>query len=92
MRQSDWTKLVVELVGDHFRAEVTTTAGRVNALGMLLSLLLVVGLSLTPILEAVVRLIRPAVELHVPILQLFISFLSFTLLCTLLLGYLDRGR
>jgi hypothetical protein len=89
---SDWIRLVTELVGDLFRAEVTTTAGRVNGLGMLLSLLLVVGLSLSPVLEALVRLIRPAVELHVPILQLFISFLCFTLLCTLLLGYLDRGR
>jgi len=67
-----------------------TTAGRINLLGMVLSLILAVTLSLGPILEALVHLIRPQVNVGVSVIQVFVVFCVFTIICSGMLGYLER--
>jgi Co/Zn/Cd efflux system component len=71
--------------------EATTTAGRTNILGMLLSLILAISLSLAPLFETLVRLIHPGEEMGAPLLQIFVAFLVFTLLCTGMLAYAEAG-
>ncbi len=90
--KSGLARILTDLVVELFKAETTTTAGRINALGMLLSVVVVTALSLTPALEAIVRIFRPEVRLGVPILQLFIAFWVFVLICTVLVHYLDSTR
>jgi hypothetical protein len=90
--KSGLANILTDLVVELFNAETTTTAGRINAVGMLLSVVLVTALSLTPLLEALVRLVRPQVHLGVPILQLFIGFWIFVLICTFLVHYLENTK
>ena len=73
------------------RIEIMSTAGRINIIGMVLSLILAIILSLPAILETLVRLIRPQVNVGVSLLQIFIAFGIFTIICAGMLGYLERG-
>jgi len=77
--------------------EVTSTAGRINILGMVLSLILAISLSLAPVFETLIRLVHPNVSIGAPILELFTAFCLFTIICASMIGYLegprsDRGR
>jgi hypothetical protein len=90
--KSGLAKILTDLIVELFKAETTTTAGRINVLGMLLSVVVVTALSLTPAFEAVVRIFRPEVRLGIPIFQLFIAFWVFVLICTILVYYLDRAK
>ena len=58
-------KRLFSLVRYLARVEVTTTAGRINILGMLLG---------------------------APMLQIFVAFLVFTLICAVMIGYLEGPR
>ncbi len=72
--------------------ERTSTAGRINILGMILSLILAVSLSLAPIFETLIRLVHPNISIGAPLLPIFIAFCSFTVICALMIGYLDGPR
>jgi hypothetical protein len=85
-------KEIVSLVRHLADLERTTTAGRINILGMVLSLILAISLSLAPIFETLIRLIRPNVKVGAPILELFVIFCLFTLICTMMIGYLEGSR
>lgn len=82
-------KELINLVRHLAKLEVTTTAGRINILGMILSLVLAISLSLAPLFETLIRLVHPNVSLGVPLLQIFVTFCIFTLICALMLGYLE---
>lgn len=69
--------------------EGTTAAGRVNILGMLLSLILAISLSLAPIFETLIRLVHPNIEIGAPLLPVFVAFCLFTIACASMIGYLD---
>jgi hypothetical protein len=84
-------KELFEFLKECARLEMMATAGRINLLGMVLSLILAVTLSLGPILEAVVHLIRPQVNVGVSVIQVFVIFCVFTIICAGMLGYLERG-
>ena len=84
-------KRLFSLVRYLAKLEATTTAGRINILGMLLSLILAISLSLAPLFETLVRLFRPGEEIGAPLLQIFVAFLIFTLLCTGMLAYAEGG-
>ena len=71
-------KEIVSLVRHLADLERTTTAGRINILGMVLSLILAISLSLAPIFETLISLIRPNVKVGAPILELFVIFCLFT--------------
>jgi hypothetical protein len=73
MKESIFAKLF-SLVKDLANVERTTTAGRVNILGMVLSLMLAISLSLAPIFETLVRLVHPNVSIGAPVMQIFIIF------------------
>jgi len=85
-------KELISLVRHLADLERTSTAGRVNILGMLLSLVLAVSLSLAPFFATLISLIRPNVSVGAPILELFVLFCLFTIICTLMLGYLEGPR
>jgi len=72
--------------------ERTSAAGRINILGMTLSLILAISLSLTPAFETLIRLIHPNIKISAPLLQIFIIFCLFTLVCASMVGYLDGPR
>jgi hypothetical protein len=72
--------------------EVTSTSGRINILGMVLSLILAISLSLAPIFETLIRLVHPNVSIGAPILELFIAFCLFTIICASMIGYLEGPR
>jgi hypothetical protein len=93
MKEGIFAKLF-SLVKDLANVECTTTAGRVNILGMVLSLMLAISLSLAPIFETLVRLVHPNVSIGTPLVQIFIIFCVFTLICAGMLGYLEgpQGR
>lgn len=84
-------KQLFSLVRYLAKLEATTTAGRVNILGMLLSMILAISLSLAPLFETLVRLFRPGEDIGAPLLQIFVAFLFFTLLCTGMLAYAEGG-
>jgi O-antigen/teichoic acid export membrane protein len=86
-------KVLADLISDLFRAETTTMAGRINALGMLLSIVVITALSLTPPIEALVRIVRPEARLPgVPLVQLFILFWIAVFICALMVHYLERHK
>lgn len=85
-----WVEPVTKLVRELFRAE-TSAPGRINVLGMVLGAIVACALALPPIFEAIVKVFRPEVTLGVPLLQIFISFLLFVLLCAGGTAYLERG-
>src|ERR1022692_1132061 len=91
MKESVFEKLF-SLVKDMAASETTTMPGRVNVLGMLLSLLLAISLSLAPIFETLVRLIHPNVTIGAPLVQIFVIFCIFTLMCAGMLAYLEGPR
>ena len=70
-------KQLFSLVRYLAKLEATTTAGRVNILGMLLSMILAISLSLAPLFETLVRLFRPGEDIGAPLLQIFVAFLFF---------------
>lgn len=72
--------------------EVTSTSGRINILGMVLSLILAISLSLAPIFETLIRLVHPNVSIGAPILELFTAFCIFTIVCASMIGYLEGPR
>jgi hypothetical protein len=82
-------KSLLNSIGPLMRGETRTTPGRVNLVGMVLSVLLVVSLTLTSFFEAIVRIFRPQVKLGTPVLQLFIVFVVFTLGCAVMVAYLE---
>ena len=84
-------KELFSFLKDCAKIEVMSTAGRINLVGMVLSLILAVVLSLGPILEAIVRLIRPHASVGVSVLEVFVAFCLFTIVCSGMLGYLERG-
>lgn len=85
-------KKLYDLVRYLAQVEGTTTAGRVNMLGMLLSVILAISLSLGSIFETLVRLIHPNVVIGAPLVQIFVIFCVFTLICTGMLAYLEGPR
>jgi len=85
-------KDLIDLVRHLANLEVTSTAGRINILGMVLSLLLAISLSLAPIFETLIRLVHPNISIGAPLLQLFIAFCVFTIICALMIGYLEGPR
>jgi hypothetical protein len=90
--KKDFFKELRELILDLIRLEITTTAGKVNLLGMILAFILVIALSLPSWLEAAIRLIHPNVNVGTPVLEPLVAFLIFTLICTGMLGYLEGPR
>jgi hypothetical protein len=85
-------KELIGLVRHLANLEVTSTAGRINILGMILSLLLAISLSLAPIFETLIRLVHPNISIGAPLLQVFIVFCIFTIICALMIGYLEGPR
>lgn len=85
-------KELFELVRYLAKIEVTTTAGRVNILGMLLSLILTLCLSLPALLETVIRIIHPKAQVGTSLVQLLIAFSVFVLICAGMLAYLEGPR
>jgi hypothetical protein len=85
-------KDLIGLVRHLANLEATSTAGRINILGMVLSLLLAISLSLAPLFETLIRLVHPNISIGAPLLQLFIAFCIFTIICTLMIGYLEGPR
>ncbi len=85
-------KELVSLVRHLAKLEVTSTAGRINILGMILSLILAISLSLAPLFETLIRLVHPNIIIGAPLLQIFIGFCFFTLICALMIGYLEGPR
>lgn len=85
-------KQLVSLVRYLANLERTTTAGRINILGMLLSLILAISLSLAPLFETLVRLFRPNVEVGAPLVQIFVLFCFFTIICSSMIAYMERSR
>ncbi len=84
-------KQIVSLVRHLANLERTTTAGRINMLGMLLSLVLAISLSLAPLFETLVRLFRPNVDVGAPLVQIFVIFCFFTVICSSMIAYLERS-
>jgi hypothetical protein len=76
-------------IGRLIHGEIATTPGRINLVGMTLSVFLVASMSLTPFFEAAVRILRPEVKLETPLLGLFITFAAFTLACAVMVAYLE---
>lgn len=70
----------------------TTRAGRVNLYGMMLGFLVVVTVSVAPILEALVKLLRPEAELGVPLLPVILVFFVFMFACVFMLVWLEEGE
>jgi hypothetical protein len=85
-------KELFELVRYLAKIEATTTAGRVNILGMLFSLILTLGLSLPALLETIIRLIHPNAKVGTSLVQLLVAFSVFVLLCAGMLAYLEGPR
>jgi hypothetical protein len=85
-------KELIGLVRHLANLEVTSTAGRINILGMILSLLLAISLSLAPIFETLIRLVHPNINIGAPLLQIFVAFCIFTVVCALMIGYLEGPR
>ncbi len=88
MKDGNYTKLIT-LVRHLADLERTTTAGRINILGMLLSVILAISLALAPIFETLVRLLHPKADVGAPIFELFVYFLAFVLICAVVIGYLE---
>ena len=84
-------KQLVSVVRYLANLERTTTAGRINILGMLLSLILAISLSLAPLFETLVRLFRPGVDVGAPLIQIFAMFCVFTLICSSMIAYMERS-
>jgi hypothetical protein len=85
-------KELFELIRYLAKVEATTTAGRVNILGMLFSLILTLGLSLPALLETIIRLIHPNAKVGTSLVQLLVAFSVFVLLCAGMLAYLEGPR
>jgi hypothetical protein len=85
-------KDLLELIRHLANLEFTSTAGRINILGMILSLILAISLSLAPIFETLIQLVHPNVSVGAPLLPLFIIFCIFTTICALMIGYLEGPR
>src|SRR5580698_10673791 len=83
---------LIELAKRAIEREKDTTAGLVNLVGMVLSLILVIALSLPAFFEALIRIIHPDVRIGTPLLQLFIAFVALVIICTAMLGYLEGPR
>jgi Co/Zn/Cd efflux system component len=83
-------KQIASLVRDMIKEETTTTAGRINILGMVLSLILAVSLSLAPLFETLVRLFHPNESVGAPLVPIFVIFCLFTIICASMIGYLER--
>lgn len=84
-------KQLASLVRYLAKIEVTSTAGRVNILGMVLSVILAISLSLAPLFETLVRLFHPNESVGAPLVQIFALFCIFTILCASMLAYLERS-
>lgn len=81
---------LIEMVRHLVWVEIKTVAGRVNIIGMILGVILVLALSFPAAMEFMVRLVRPEVRFDVPILELLIAFLVFVLICSFMLVYIER--
>ncbi len=87
-----WLTPITSLAKDLFRAEFSSTPGRLNFFLMLLSLILVFLLALPPWIEAIVNLFRPEADIDLPIVQLLSVYLIFNLICVGVVGYLELSN
>lgn len=86
--KSDLRRLVEALA----RLEFDSDAGRLNLGFMLLSVILVAMTTVSPVLEALVRLVKPEFNVGVSWLQLFICWAVLMLMCIGMVGCLESGR
>jgi hypothetical protein len=80
---------LLSLVRHLIDLEVSTSAGRVNILGMTFAVLLAGWLSLTSVFDDLVHLFHPHTTITAPILPLFAFFAIFVVTCVLMIGYLE---
>lgn len=75
-----------------FSAEIGTDAGRVNLIGMILSLVASGLAGSVAVFESLVRVFRPEYTSGQPWAELFVCFLLFQVVCVSLLGALELAR
>lgn len=85
-------KELASLVRELAKTEVTSTAGRVNIIGLVLSVLLAISLSLAPLFETLVRLFHPNESVGAPLVEIFALFCVFTIMCASMIAYMERSR